>query len=337
MLVGVGINGFGRIGRRVLKALRDFHGDTVRVVAINGRGDPATSAHLLKYDSNYGPFPGQVEAEGDALRIDGDRIPVLSESDPREIAWGEHGVDIVMECTGKFRTAEKARRHLEKGAKKVVISSPAKGEDITIVLGVNEESYEPDDHHIVSNASCTTNCVAPVVKVLHEAFGLERGFVTAIHSYTNDQRLLDNRHKDLRRARAGALNIIPTTTGAARAVARVMPELAGRIDGMAFRVPTPTVSVVDLVATLEKQASVQEVNRAFVDAASGDLRGILEFTNEELVSSDFKGNPASAIVDGPSTMLMGGRMVKAVSWYDNEWGYACRLADLCAFLVGRGL
>jgi glyceraldehyde 3-phosphate dehydrogenase len=338
MAVKIGINGFGRIGRQVFKAIHDFHPDTLQVVAVNDLTDPQTNAHLLKYDSNYGPFPGDISASDGAITVDGQSIKVLAQRDPAQIPWKDLGIEIVIESTGLFTAAEKARAHIDGGgAKKVIISAPAKGEDFTVVLGVNEAMYDPANHNVISNASCTTNCIAPVVKVLHDSFGIDKGFMTTVHAYTNDQVILDTVHKDLRRARSAALNIIPTTTGAARAVTIVIPELKGRLDGMAFRVPTPTVSVCDFVATLEKPTTVEAVNEAFRDAASESLRGILEYCDEPLVSSDFKGNPASSIFDSLSTMVMDGTFVKAISWYDNEWGYACRTGDLCAFLASKGL
>jgi len=338
MAVRVGINGFGRIGRQVFKAVHDFHPDALQVVAVNDLTDPKTNAHLLKYDSTYGAFPGDIRASDDTITVDGQTIKVLAQRDPAQIPWRDLGVEIVVESTGLFTSAEKARAHIDGGgAKKVVITAPAKGEDFTVVIGVNDSLYDPARHNVISNASCTTNCIAPVVKVLHDAFGVDKGFMTTIHAYTNDQVILDTVHKDLRRARSAGLNIIPTTTGAARAVTLVMPELKGRLDGMAFRVPTPTVSVCDFVATLEKPATVEAVNEAFRDAASESLRGILEYCDEPLVSSDFKGNPASSIFDSLSTMVLDGNLVKAISWYDNEWGYACRTADLCAFLASKGL
>ncbi|MCH6555554.1 MAG: type I glyceraldehyde-3-phosphate dehydrogenase [Chloroflexi bacterium] len=338
MAVKIGINGFGRIGRQVFKAIHDFHPDTLQVVAVNDLTDPETNAHLLKYDSNYGPFPGDISASEGAITVNGQSIKVLAQRDPAQIPWKDLGIEIVVESTGLFTAAEKARAHIDGGgAKKVIISAPAKGEDLTVVLGVNEAMYDPANHNVISNASCTTNCIAPVVKVLHDSFGIDKGFMTTIHSYTNDQVILDTVHKDLRRARSAALNIIPTTTGAARAVTIVIPELKGRLDGMAFRVPTATVSVCDFVATLEKPATVEAVNEAFRDAASESLRGILEYCDEPLVSSDFKGNPASSIFDSLSTLVIDGTLVKTISWYDNEWGYACRTGDLCAFLAGKGL
>ncbi|HZP25851.1 MAG TPA: type I glyceraldehyde-3-phosphate dehydrogenase [Dehalococcoidia bacterium] len=338
MATRVGINGFGRIGRQVFRAIHEHHPGEVEVVVVNDLTDSETNAHLLKYDSTYGRFPGQVQAAGDAITVDGKQIKVVAEREPGKIPWRDFGVDIVVESTGRFTDGEKAAAHIDGGgAKKVVISAPASNEDFTIVLGVNDQKYDPSRHRIISNASCTTNCIAPVVKVLHDAFGVEKGFMTTIHSYTNDQVILDTVHKDLRRARAAGTNIIPTTTGAARAVTLVIPELKGLLDGMAFRVPTPTVSVCDFVATLKRPVTVDEVNEAFRDAASESLRGILDYCEEELVSSDFRGSTFSSIVDAPSTMLLDGNLVKAVSWYDNEWGYACRVADLCEFLGRRGL
>ncbi|MCJ7510273.1 MAG: type I glyceraldehyde-3-phosphate dehydrogenase [Dehalococcoidia bacterium] len=337
MPVRVGINGFGRVGRQVFKAIRDYHGSALEVVAVNDLTDPNTNAHLLKYDSNYGVFPARIEARQDAIVVDGQTVKVLAERDPGSIPWGDFSVEIVVEATGRFTDAQKAVAHTQAGVKKVIITAPAKNEDLTVVLGVNEEMYDPQKHTVISNASCTTNCIAPVVKVLHDNFGVDKGFLTTIHAYTNDQVILDTVHKDLRRARAAALNIIPTTTGAARAVTLVIPALKGRLDGMAFRVPTPTVSVCDLVATLNKTITKETVNQALKDAASESLRGILEYTEEPLVSSDFKGNPASSIVDGLGTMVLADSMVKVLAWYDNEWGYACRTADLCAYIVQKGL
>jgi glyceraldehyde 3-phosphate dehydrogenase len=337
MAVKVGINGFGRIGRQSFKAIRDYQAATLEVVAVNDITDPKTNAHLLKYDSNYGVFPARIEARDDAIVVDGQSIKVLAERDPAKIPWRDFGVEIVIEGTGLFTDAQKASAHFQGGAKKVVITAPAKNEDWTVVLGVNDDKYDPKKHNVISNASCTTNCIAPVVKVLHDNFGVQKGFMTTIHAYTNDQRILDTVHKDLRRARTAALNIIPTTTGAARAVTQVIPELKGRLDGMAFRVPTSTVSVVDFVAALERGATREEINEAFKDAASESLRGILGYTDEPLVSVDFKGDPRSSIVDGLSTMAIGDNMIKVLSWYDNEWGYACRTADICAFLAKKGL
>jgi len=337
MATRVGINGFGRVGRQVLKAIRDFHSDKLEVAAVNDLTDPQTNAHLLKYDSNYGRFPGRVEVEGDTIRIDGDAIKVFAERDPAQIPWGDLGVKIVVESTGAFTDGQKAAAHLHGGVKKVIISAPAKNEDLTLVLGVNDSMYDPGKHHVISNASCTTNCIAPVVKVLHDSFGVRRGLMSTIHAYTNDQRILDTVHTDLRRARAAALSIIPTSTGAARAVTLVIPDLKGKLHGMAYRVPTATVSVVDFVADVSRQVTAEEVNQALKQAARGPLKGILEYEEEPLVSIDFKGNPASSIVDAQSTMVIDGDMVKVVSWYDNEWGYSVRTADLCAFLVDRGL
>jgi glyceraldehyde 3-phosphate dehydrogenase len=317
--------------------MNENHANALEVVAINDLTDSKTNAHLLKYDTNYGHYPAHVQATEEGILMDGHTIRVLAERDPARIPWGDFGVDIVVESTGIFTNAEKARAHIHDTVKKVVISAPATNEDLTMVLGVNDNMYNPSSHQVVSNASCTTNCIAPVVKVLHDTFGIEKGLMTTVHSYTNDQRILDTVHSDLRRARAAAMNIIPTTTGAARAVTLVIPELKGKLHGMAFRVPTSTVSVCDFVATLQREASIEEVNEAFKAAASGQLAGILEFTDEELVSIDFKGNPASSIVDGPSTIVLEGNMVKVVSWYDNEWGYACRTADLCTLLSERGL
>ena len=336
-MVGIGINGFGRIGRQVLKAIIQNYGGKMEVRAINDLTDPRTNAHLFKYDSNYGKYEGEVRAEGNSLIIDGKKIEVFSEREPSRIPWKDAGVDIVVESTGIFTDAEKAKEHRKGGVKKIVITAPARNEDITIVLGVNEDKYDPEKHTVISNASCTTNCIAPIAKVIHERFGIIRGLMSTIHAYTNDQRLLDMFHRDLRRARAAGLNIVPTTTGAARAVGLVLPELSGKLHGMAYRVPVSTVSVVDFVCDVEKETNAEEVNRAFREAAEGDLKGILEYTEEPLVSVDFKGNPASAIVDGLSTMVMEGRMVKVVGWYDNEWAYSCRVADLISFIIEKGL
>jgi glyceraldehyde 3-phosphate dehydrogenase len=337
MATKIGINGFGRVGRLTFRAINQNHSGRLEIAAINDLTDTRTNAHLLKWDSNYGAFPGKVEATESSIIVDGKEIRVLSERDPAKIAWKDYGVDIVIESTGLFTDATKAAAHLQGGVKKVLISAPARNEDLTIVLGVNEDQYIPDKHNIISNASCTTNCVAPVVKVLHQSFGLNKGLMTTIHAYTNDQRILDTVHGDLRRARTAGMNIIPTTTGAARAVTLVIPELQGRIHGLAFRVPVPTVSVVDLVADLDKEVTVEQVNQALRLAAEGPLSGIMEYCQEELVSMDFKGNPASSIVDAPSTMVIAGNMVKVLAWYDNEWGYSCRLADLAAYVAGKGL
>jgi len=333
----IGINGFGRIGRLAVRAIKQCQSDKLEVVVINDLADTQTNAHLLKWDSNYGGYPGDVKAKENAIVVDGREIKVISERDPANIKWRDYGVEIVIESTGLFTDGTKAAAHFQCGAKKVLISAPAKNEDITIVLGVNENKYNPGQHNIISNASCTTNGIAPIVKVLLQNFGMSKGLMTTIHSYTNDQKVMDIVHKDLRRARAAALNLIPTTTGAAKAVADVFPELKGKIHGMAFRVPTPTVSVVDFVADLEKDATAEQVNQAFKEAANGPLSGIIEYCEEPLVSMDFKGNPASSIVDALSTMVIGGNMVKVIAWYDNEWGYACRLADLIAYIADKGL
>ena len=337
MATRVGINGFGRIGRLVMKAIMQRSQGVLEVVAVNDLTDAATNAHLFKYDSNYGVYPGTVEAKEDTLVIDGAQVKVLAERDPARIPWSALGVDIVLESTGLFTDAEKARAHRTAGAKKVIISAPGKNEDVTVVLGVNEDLYDPSRHHIISNASCTTNCVAPVVKVLNDSFGVARGLMTTIHSYTNDQKILDVFHKDLRRARAAALNMIPTTTGAAKVVGVVIPELKGKLHGIAIRVPTPTVSLIDFVADLKKKTTVEEVNRAFLDASEGSLKGLLQYCTEPLVSTDFKGSPYSAIFDSLSTMVMDDTMVKVLAWYDNEWGYSCRLADLAVFVARKGM
>lgn len=337
MKVKVGINGFGRIGRQTLRTIEKCHPDELDLVAVNDLVDTKTNAHLLKWDSTYGHYPGDVKEGKGSIIVDGREVKVLAEKDPAKIPWKDLGVQIVIESTGLFTDAAKAAAHLQAGAKKVIISAPSKGEDLMIVLGVNEKMYDPKKHHILSNASCTTNCIAPVVKVLHENFGVVRGFMTTVHAYTNDQRVLDVAHKDLRRARAAALNIIPTTTGAAVAVTNVIPELKGRIDGLALRVPVPTVSLCDFVAVTEKKVTVADVNAAFKKAAQGSLKGILEYTEEELVSSDFRGNPASSIIDAPSTMVLGDNMVKMLAWYDNELGYSTRLADLAALVAAKGV
>lgn len=335
MTIRVGINGFGRIGRQALKAMLDYYPNEIEVVAINDLFDAKVNAHLFKYDSNYGIFPGTVEVVGENLRVNGKDIKVLAQKDPSLLPWRDLGVDIVLESTGVFTEKEKAIAHINAGAKKVIISAPAKNEDITIVLGVNEEKYDPAKHHVISNASCTTNCLAPAAKVLHDNFGIVRGLMTTVHSYTNDQRILDLAHKDLRRTRAAAMNIVPTTTGAARALALVIPELKGKFDGFALRVPTPTVSVVDFVAEVQTKTSVEAVNEAFRQAAEGKMKGILGITMEPLVSMDFKGDPRSSIIDGLSTMVILETFVKVVSWYDNEWGYACRCADLIHYIGNK--
>ncbi len=347
MTVKVGINGFGRIGRQVLKAIRDNHPDTLEVVAFNDIGDLPTMAHLLKYDSNYGRFDGSIAVQGDALLIDGKEVKAFKETDPANIPWGDLGVDIVIESTGIFtikddgvnkkgKTVKGAVNHIKGGAKKVIISAPAQGEDLTMVLGVNDDKYDPKIHHVVSNASCTTNGLAPAVKVAHDAFGIARGFMVTVHSYTNDQKILDLPHSDLRRARAAAVNIIPTSTGAARALKLVIPEMSGRLDGYALRVPTPTVSVIDLTVELEKAATTEELRQAFKDAASGPLKGILAAVDEPLVSIDYKGDPHSSSVDLEFTMVLGkekSTFAKIVTWYDNEWGYSVRTADMAALMA----
>src|SRR5450759_793972 len=325
MTTRIGINGFGRIGRQTMKAILERHGHDLEVIAVNDLTDTKTNAHLLKYDSTYGHFPGEVEATEDSLIVNGHKIKVISQRDPAQIPWSDLGVELVIESTGLFTDAEKAAAHLRGGAKKVIISAPAKGEDLTIVLGVNDDMYDPSKHHIISNASCTTNCLAPAAKVLNDAFGIERGLMNTIHSYTNDQRILDQVHKDLRRARTAGTNIIPTTTGAARALALVIPELKGKFDGFSLRVPTPTVSVVDFTADVARSTTAEEVNAAFREAAAGPLKGILGVSDEPLVSTDFRGDSRSSIIDAESTMVLGGTMVKVISWYDNEWGYSCLL------------
>ncbi|TMB63460.1 MAG: type I glyceraldehyde-3-phosphate dehydrogenase [Chloroflexi bacterium] len=329
----IAINGFGRIGRQFLKALLERHPD-LEVIAINDLADPKMNALLFKHDSNYGTFPGEVSATADAIVVDGRKIKVLQERDPAKLPWKDLGVDIVVESTGFFTDATKAKAHRDAGAKKVIISAPAKNEDKTIVLGVNEGAYDPAQHNIISNASCTTNGLAPVAKVLNDTFGIEKGFLTTVHSYTNSQRILDVVAADPRDARAAAMNIIPSTTGAARAVALVIPELQGKFTGMSFRVPTPTVSVVDFTATLKRDVTKDEVNAAFKKASEGDLKGIMDYTEEPLVSMDFKGDEHSTIVSGLDTIVLG-NMVKVIAWYDNEWGYACRLADITAFVAER--
>ncbi len=336
MTTRIGINGFGRIGRQSLKAILERHGRDLEVIAVNDLTDTKTNAHLLKYDSTYGHFPGEVEATADTLIVNGHTVKVLSQRDPAQIPWSDLGVELVIESTGLFTEAEKASAHLRGGAKKVIISAPAKGEDLTIVAGVNDEMYDPAKHHIISNASCTTNCLAPAAKVLNDAFGIERGLMNTIHSYTNDQRILDQVHKDLRRARTAGANIIPTSTGAARALALVIPELKGRFDGMSLRVPTVTVSMVDFVADVRKEATKESVNAAFKEASEGSLKGILGYSDEPLVSTDYRGDDRSSIIDGLSTLVTGGKMVKVLAWYDNEWGYSCRIADLAYFIAQKG-
>ena len=337
MATRIAINGFGRIGRQIMRIVEESFADEIEVVAFNDLGDVPTMAHLLRYDTNYGKFPGTVVVDGANLIVNGKTVKGFAEKDPGKLPWGDLGVDIVIESTGVFRSKEKAQPHLDAGAKKVIISAPAKGNiDLTIVLGVNEDQYDPAVHNIVSNASCTTNCLAPAAKVMHDTFGIKRGVITTIHSYTNDQRILDLPHKDLRRARAAAMNIIPTTTGAAKAVSLVIPDLAGKFDGMAVRVPTSTVSLVDGVFELEKEATTEEVHAAFKAAAEGSLKGILGFTEEPLVSSDLKGDPRSSIVDAQFTQVYSGNMLKLLTWYDNEWGYSRRTVEL-AILMGKSL
>ena len=337
MATKVGINGFGRIGRLALKAIIQRCDGKAEVAAVNDLTDAKTNAHLFKYDSNYGTYPGKVEAKDDGIVVDGRTIKVLAEREPAKIPWRDCGVDIVIESTGLFTQASKAAAHLQAGAKKVIISAPAQEEDISIVLGVNEEKYEPAKHRIISNGSCTTNCIAPVVKVLNQNFGIVHGLMTTVHAYTNDQKILDVFHRDLRRARSAGTNIIPTTTGAAKVVGIVIPELQGKLHGLALRVPVSSVSIVDFVTDLKKKASVEEINVAFRKAADGELKGILEYCDQPLVSSDFKGNPASSIFDALSTMVIDDNLTKVLAWYDNEWGYSCRLADLTAYIAKKGL
>ncbi|NMM54657.1 type I glyceraldehyde-3-phosphate dehydrogenase [Paenibacillus aquistagni] len=334
-MVKVGINGFGRIGRNVFRAA--LNNSEVEIVAINDLTDVKTLAHLLKYDTTHGTFEATVEAKEGALVVNGKEVKVFAERNPENLPWGANGVEIVVESTGIFTAKDKAEMHLKGGAKKVIISAPATNEDITIVMGVNEDKYDAANHTIISNASCTTNCLAPFAKVLHEQFGIVKGMMNTIHSYTNDQNVLDLPHKDLRRARAAAQNIIPTTTGAAKAVSLVLPELKGKLNGMSMRVPTPNVSVTDLVVELEKDVTVEEVNAALKAAADGPLKGILNYSEEPLVSSDYNGDPASSTIDALTTMVIGGNLVKVVSWYDNEWGYSNRVVDLAAFIAKKGL
>jgi len=336
MAVKAGINGFGRIGRLVLRSALENDVKDIDFIAVNDLTSADTLAYLLKYDSNFGILNNEVKAEGDNLVIDGKKIKVLSEKDPAKLPWKDLGVEVVVESTGFFRDAETAGKHISAGAKKVIISAPAKGGIATFVLGVNEEKYDANTHHIVSNASCTTNCIAPVVKVIKDALGVKKGLMTTIHSYTNDQRILDFPHSDLRRARAAAVSMIPTTTGAAKAVGLVIPELKGKLDGLAIRVPTPTVSIVDVVLQVEKETTKEEVNNLFKEAASGKLKGILGISEEPLVSIDFKKNPFSSIVDADQTFCLGD-MVKVLSWYDNEWGYSCRVIDLIEYIYNKGI
>ena len=334
MSVRIGINGFGRIGRQSLKAILG-RAPELEVVAVNDLVDTSLNALLFKHDSTYGAYPGTVDHTDDSLIIDGREIRVLKEKDPAALPWGDLGVEIVLESTGIFTDAEKARAHIDAGARKVIISAPAKGEDITIVLGVNDDRYDPASHNIISNASCTTNCLAPAAKVVHDLVGIERGLMNTIHSYTNDQRILDVAHKDPRRARAAGQNIIPTSTGAAKALALVIPDLKGKFDGFSLRVPTPTVSVVDFTADVARPTSVEELNAAFRAAAAGPMQGILGVSDEPLVSTDFRGDSRSSIIDALSTMVLGGTMVKVIAWYDNEWGYSCRCADLLRLVAAK--
>ena len=337
MTTKIAISGFGRIGRLVLRAMLERHKNGLAVVAVNDMADLKTNAHLFRYDSNYGIFPGTVEIGEGILKINGHDIVVLNEKDPARLPWKKLGVDMVIESTGVFTDAAQVRAHLDAGAKKAIITAPATNEDITLVLGVNDSNYDPRKHHIVSNASCTTNCLAPVAKVLQEHFGIERGLMTTTHAYTNDQRILDLMHKDLRRARAAAMNIVPTSTGAAKAIGLVMPELKGKLHGLSLRVPTSTVSVVDLVVDLKKAATIETVNDALKQSAEGKMNGILAYSDEPLVSSDFRGNSASSIVDGLSTVVLEAKMAKVLSWYDNEWGYSCRVGDLANLMAEKGL
>ncbi len=335
MTIKVGINGFGRIGRNVFRVA--VNNPDFEIVAVNDLTDAKTLAHLLKYDSVHGTMNAEVKAVEGGIAVNGKVVKVLAERDPASLPWKDMGVDIVVESTGRFTEKDKALAHVQAGAKKVIISAPAKNEDITIVMGVNQDKYDAASHHVISNASCTTNCLAPFAKVLHEKFGIKSGLMTTVHAYTNDQNILDLPHKDLRRARAAGMSIIPTTTGAAKAVALVLPELKGKLNGFALRVPTPNVSITDLVAQLEKPATAEAVNAALKEAANNELKGIMAFSEEELVSKDYNGNPHSSIVDGLSTMMVGDNLVKVVSWYDNEWGYSNRVVDLISFIIGKGL
>jgi len=337
MAIKIGINGFGRIGRQVYKAIYENYQGVLDVEAINDLMPVETNAHMLKYDSTYGRFPGEVEVREGDIYVEGEKLKSYAERDPANLPWGDLGVDIVLECTGIFRDRESASKHLAAGAKKVLISAPGKGVDATFVLGVNQDSYDPANHHVISNASCTTNCLAPAVKVLNDVFGIEHALMTTIHAITNGQKILDMAYKDLRRARTASANIIPTTTGAARAVGLVLPELDGKINGMAFRVPVVTGSVVDLTAQLERDVTAEEVNAAFKKASEGEdwLGKVLDYSEEPLVSTDYIGHPASSTIDALSTDVMGGNLVKVVTWYDNEWGYSIRLADLCAYVAER--
>lgn len=334
MSIKVGLNGFGRIGRAVLRLAQTEFGDDIEIVALNARANTETLVHLFKYDSCYGKFNGEASVVGEnVMEVNGKEIKIFRCNDPEDIPWGELGVDIVVESTGIFKDREKASKHIKAGAKKVIITAPGKNEDVTIVMGVNEEDYDPANHHIISNASCTTNCLAPFAKVLDDKFGIEKGLMTTVHAYTNDQRILDKTHKDLRRARAAGESIIPTTTGAAKAVSKVLPQLEGKLNGFALRVPTPTVSLVDLVCELKKPATVEEINAAFKEASEGSMKGILGYSEEPLVSVDYKGDERSSIVDGLSTLSMGDKMFKILSWYDNEWGYSARTVDLVKYIA----
>ena len=333
MTIRIGINGFGRIGRNVFRAA--FGTENIEIVAVNNRSTGEIMPHLLKYDSVHGIFPHEVESVDGGFKVDGKFIKVVSHTSPENIPWGDLGVDVVVESSGKFNNGEDCQKHIDNGAKKVVITAPAKGEDVTIVMGVNEEKYDPEKHHIISNASCTTNCLAPVAKLLHQNLGIKRGLMTTVHAYTTDQQILDQSHRDLRRARAAGLSIIPTTTGAAKAVALVLPELEGKLNGFAMRIPTPNVSVVDLVVEVEKNTSKEEVHSIFRNASQNELKGILDYSELPLVSSDYNGSSVSSIIDGLSTMVMDGNMVKVISWYDNEWGYSCRVVDLVKHVYSK--
>ncbi len=335
MSVRVAINGFGRIGRNVLRA--SLGSKEIEFVAINDVTDAPTLAHLLKYDSVFGIADAEIKSTATSIIINGREIKITAERDPAKLPWKQLQVDVALECTGLFTNREKAEGHLTAGAKKVIISAPAKNEDITLCMGVNHEKYDPSKHNVISNASCTTNCLAPVAKVLNDGFGIVKGLMTTVHAYTNDQKILDLPHSDLRRARAAALSMIPTSTGAAKAVSLVLPDLKGKLDGMAVRVPVPTVSLVDLVAEVSRETTAEEINAAMKKASEGSLKGILQYTDELLVSVDFKGNPHSSIFDGPSTKVIGGNMVKVLSWYDNEWGFSCRMRDLVMYLASKGI
>ena len=337
MVTRIGINGFGRIGRQVLRAAIERYPGKLEIVAVNTPASTRINAHIFKYDTNYGIYPGSVETSENGIVVEGKEVRFFSEREPGDIPWGDLGVDIVVESTGKFTDATKAVGHINAGSKKVIISAPAKGEDIMLVLGVNEKEYDPQIHHVLSNASCTTNCIAPMVNVLHQNFTVKRGLMSTVHAYTNDQRILDGSHDDLRRARSAAQNIIPTTTGAARSVGVIIPELEGKIQGMALRVPVPAGSITDLVAELNKNVTVEDVNKAFKEASEGSLKGILEYTEDPIVSHDIVANTHSCIFDSLSTIVVDGTMVKILGWYDNEWGYSCRTIDLCSFLIDQGI